>query len=72
MRMYKNTIEDVILNGLNSGLAYDISDFILYFMNNHNSEFDRDIERIKNSLAEAQIERTLDQPISRYTNQTFY
>ena len=41
-------------------------------MNNHNSEFDRDIERIKNSLAEAQIERTLDQPISRYTNQTCY
>jgi hypothetical protein len=67
--MYKNTIEDVILNGLNSGLAYDISDFILYFMNNHNSEFDRDIERIKklklkehsiNQFQDTQIKLVID------------
>ena len=70
--MHKNTIKDVILNGLNSGLGYDLSDFIFYFMNNYNSEFDRDIEKIKNSLMDAQIERTLDQPISRYTKQTCY
>ena len=66
----KNTkiSRNIVRYGYNSGLVYDLSYFTNYFIIQNEQANKRAIDRIKNSLMDAEIERTLYQPISRYTN----
>ncbi|MAU57175.1 MAG: hypothetical protein CML84_03555 [Rhodobiaceae bacterium] len=63
-----NIIRDIVQCGYNSGLGYDLSNFTNYFITQNEQVNKRAIDRIKNSLMDTKIERTLYQPISRYTN----
>ena len=66
----KNTkiSRNIVRYGYNSGLVYDLSYFTNYFIIQNEQANKRAIDRNKNSLMDTKIERTLYQPISRYTN----
>ena len=63
-----NIIRDIVQCGYNSGLGYDLSNFTNYFITQNEQVNKRATDRINNSLMDTKIERTLYQPISRYTN----
>ena len=63
-----NIIRDIVQCAHNSGLGYDLSNFTNYFITQNEQVNKRAIDRINNSLMDTKIERTLYQPISRYTN----
>ena len=63
-----NITRDIVQCGYNSGLGYDLSNFTNYFITQNEQVNKRAIDRNKNSLMDTKIERTLYQPISRYTN----
>ena len=63
-----NIIRDIVQCAYNSRLGYDLSNFTNYFITQNEQVNKRAIDRINNSLMDTKIERTLYQPISRYTN----
>ena len=63
-----NIIRAIVQCGYNSGVGYDLSNFTNYFITQNEQVNKRAIDRIKKSLMDTKIERTLYQPISRYTN----
>ncbi len=66
----KNTIiiRDMVEYCYNSGLGYDLSNFIDYFIAQNEQINESTINKIKYSLMDVKIDRTLIEPISRYTN----
>ncbi|MAU86964.1 MAG: hypothetical protein ACJ0AN_01410 [Alphaproteobacteria bacterium] len=70
--MGKEYIKEILLNGLNSGLSYDIESFFQYYYKSDNKIFQKDVENIKVSLMDANIQSTLDKSISRYTENICY
>lgn len=61
-------IRDIVECCYNSGLGYDLSNFTDFFITQNDQVNESTINQIKYSLMDAKIDRTLNQPISRYTN----